>query len=129
MIGQCYEQQGRLNEAIEMYLCSSSAGGNLGRAYARAGRTKEALKVLSDLRRRYQEGHARAMDVASVYTGLGDLEQAFQWLEKACERREYLVLLKVAPGFDALRSDPRFDQLLRKVGLQSSATSSGASRK
>jgi serine/threonine-protein kinase len=129
MIGQCYEQQGRLNEAIEMYLRSSSPGGNLGRAYARAGRTKEALNILSDLRRRYVEGHARAMDVASVYVGLGDLEQAFQWLEKACERREYLVLLKVGPGFDPLRSDPRFDQLLRKVGLQLSTTSSGSSRK
>jgi hypothetical protein len=69
------------------------------------------------------------MDVASVYVGLGDLEQAFQWLEKACERREYLVLLKVGPGFDPLRSDPRFDQLLRKVGLQLRTTSSGSSRK
>jgi serine/threonine-protein kinase len=129
MIGQCYEQQGHLNEAIEMYLRSAPSGGSLGRTYALAGRTEEARKILSDLRRRYEEGHARAMDVASVYVGLGDLEQAFQWLENACERREYLVLLKVGPGFDPLRSDPRFDQLLRKVGLQASTTSSSANRK
>jgi hypothetical protein len=107
---------------------SSPSGGNLGRTYALAGRTEEARKILSNLRRRYEEGHARAMDVSSVYVGLGDREQAFQWLEKACERREYLVLLKVGPGLDPLRSDPRFDQLLRKVGLLPTAAASRANR-
>jgi TolB-like protein/tetratricopeptide (TPR) repeat protein len=128
MIGQCYEQQGRWNEAIEMYLRSSPSGGNLGRTYALAGRTEEARKILSDLRRRYEEGHARAMDVSAVYVGLGDREQAFEWLEKACERREYLVVLKVGPGLDPLRSDARFDQLLRRVGLLPTAATSRAYR-
>jgi hypothetical protein len=57
--------------------------------------------------------------VANVYIGLGDKDQAFVWLEKAFqERSNALVWLKVWPLWDPLRSDPRFDDLLRRVGLE-----------
>jgi serine/threonine-protein kinase len=56
--------------------------------------------------------------VARVHTGLGDKEQALDWLEKACEQRHgILAYLKVEPVFDPLRSEPRFIGLLRKMGL------------
>ncbi|NIM48621.1 MAG: hypothetical protein GTN62_02795, partial [Gemmatimonadales bacterium] len=56
--------------------------------------------------------------VALVYIGLGDKENAFEWLEKAyVERRSYLVFLKEGPRFDTLRDDPRFTDLLRRMNL------------
>jgi hypothetical protein len=55
--------------------------------------------------------------LANVYIGLGDKDQAFFWLEKAFQQRSYyLVYLKVFPGVDVLRSDPRLDDLLRRMG-------------
>ncbi len=57
-------------------------------------------------------------DVATVYTGLGEKEQALEWLGKACEERfGWLVFLNVEPIFDNLRPDRRFEELLRRVGL------------
>ncbi len=56
---------------------------------------------------------------AVVYVGLGDKEQAFAWLEKAYQDRSFwLIWLKVEPRFDSLRDDPRFQDLLRRIGLQ-----------
>ena len=59
-----------------------------------------------------------AISFAVVYVGLGDKEQAFAWLEKAYEERtNFLAYLKVQTTFDPLRSDPRFADLVRRVGL------------
>jgi hypothetical protein len=53
-----------------------------------------------------------------VYAGLGEKDEAFTWLEKAYKEHSWeLILLKVHPGFDPLRSDPRFQELVRQVGL------------
>jgi hypothetical protein len=73
------------------------------------------LKELLDLqRRRYVSPPA----LANVYIGLGDKDQVFFWLEKAYqERSNYMAWLKVFPLHDPLRSDPRFDDLLRRIGL------------
>jgi hypothetical protein len=60
--------------------------------------------------------------IALIYTGLGEKDQAFQWLEKAYqERSDLLVYLKVEPMFDRLRSDPRFTNLLHRMGLDNLA--------
>ena len=56
--------------------------------------------------------------IALVYVGLGEKDQAFAWLEKAYqERHPYLILIKVEPVFDVLRSDPRFQDLVQRIGL------------
>jgi len=64
------------------------------------------------------KGYVPALFVSAVYTGLGDRDRAMQWLQKAYdERTEYLIFLNVEPMADPLRSDPRFKDLLRRVGL------------
>ena len=90
----------------------------LGYAYAVAGKRDAALKVLDEL-----TASSPWKDVsyskASIYAGLGQKEQALDWLEKAHEERsDLLVYLKVDPGLDNLRSEPRFAKLLKDMGLQ-----------
>ncbi len=59
-----------------------------------------------------------ATTIARFYTGLGDKDQAFNWLEKAYDEHAYtLVLLKIDPWFDSLHNDPRYTDLLRRIGL------------
>jgi hypothetical protein len=59
-----------------------------------------------------------AVGIANVYVALGQTENAFEWLERAYEQREYiLTTLNVSPAFDPIRGDPRFEDLLRRVGL------------
>ena len=122
-LGLCYEAQGRLDEAIDAFLRSGRRpNGNLGHAYAVAGRIKEARTILADLEKHNPErggtGH-----IAQVYVGLGDLERAFEWLSRGAERMPSQVpTLKVAEIWDPLRSDPRFLKLLEKEGLTGPAT-------
>ncbi len=87
-------------------------GAQLGRAYAKAGRAGDARRVLSGLEARWKRGEAKAADVALVYAALGDKDQAFAWLERARAGHERGFLeLPFHPGFDALRSDPRYAAL------------------
>jgi TolB-like protein/DNA-binding winged helix-turn-helix (wHTH) protein len=87
-------------------------------AYAAAGNTVEARRRLADGLGRSQ-GHGsyiRPGWVAEVYVGLGEKDESFRWLERAyTDRDAWLALLKVWPPFDGLRSDPRFDDLLRRM--------------
>jgi serine/threonine-protein kinase len=90
----------------------------LGCAYGVAGRKSEALKTLAELQalagRKYIPPHS----FAYIYAGLGDKERAFEWLEKGyTERDDTLTKLKTDPLFDSLRSDPRYTDLMRRVGL------------
>ncbi len=89
----------------------------LARAYATGGRREDALRILEDVR-----GSAiDPLKVAYVYAALGEADAAFEWLEKAYERRSLaLTWIGVYPGFDPLRSDPRFDDLLRRIGFPES---------
>ena len=83
-----------------------------------AGRRAEALNLLSELEERSKRSYVPSYDVAIVYVGLGDNEGAFAWLEKAYEERcSRLIWLKAEPLFEPLRSDPRFGDLLRRIGL------------
>ncbi len=97
--------------------------GALAYAYARAGRREEALKLVGELKRLEERMEAERRNIPRfsfvwAYTGLGDKEQAFAWLEKAYqERRDRMVLLNVDPLLEPLRSDPRFLDLVRRVGL------------
>ena len=74
--------------------------------------------MIEELKAASQQSLARALFVALVYAGLEDKDQAFIWLEKAYEERfNRLAYLKVEPLWDPLRSDPRFADLLRRVGI------------
>jgi tetratricopeptide (TPR) repeat protein len=124
-IGQVYLQKGMYEEAIaECQKALASIGSStrvlatLGHIYAVSGKRAEALDMLDQLMKRSKQSYVSPYFIALIYTGLGDKDQTFAWLEKAYEERfPYLVLLKVEPVFDSLRSDPRFQDLLRRVGL------------
>jgi TolB-like protein/DNA-binding winged helix-turn-helix (wHTH) protein/Flp pilus assembly protein TadD len=92
--------------------------GVLVRAYAHAGRRTDALRLLGELKRRQQSGYVPAGAFVNAYLGLGDNEQAFAWLERGYEEQSnILIYLKVFPFFDPLRGDPRFQDLVHRVGL------------
>ena len=92
--------------------------GVLVRAYAHAGRRREALRLVDELKRRQQTSYVAAAPFVNAYLGLGDNEQAMRWLERAYhEQSNILQLIKVYPYFDPLRGDPRFTDLVHRVGL------------
>ena len=122
-LAQAYIQKEMHGEAImELEKAIRLSGGspictaNLARAYAASYRTNEALKLLSDLKKGSNPTYSRATEIAMVYAALGDKDQAMNWLEKAYEWRFNPSIL-LRPGFDPLRSDPRFQDLLRRIGL------------
>lgn len=98
---------------------SPAATGILIRAYAHAGRRRDAIRLLAELKRRKAAGYIPAGAFVNAYLGLDDKEQAFYWLEQAYqEQSNILQFLKTHPYFDPIRSDPRFADLVRRVGLQ-----------
>jgi len=104
-----------LQKAIELSGGSTTCTSNLAFAYAASGRRKEAVKILSDLKNRSKQN---ASEVALMYVGLDEKDQAMTWLEKAYEQRFNPSIL-LRPAFDPLRSDPRFQNLVRRIGLHS----------
>jgi TolB-like protein/Flp pilus assembly protein TadD len=112
------EAVAELQEAVKLSGGSPTCIANLARAYVASGKRSEAVKLLSDLKKRSNPGYSNAAEIAMIYASLGDTDQAMNWLEKGYEERfNPGVLLR--PGFDPLRSDPRFKELLRRIGLPS----------
>jgi TolB-like protein/Flp pilus assembly protein TadD len=122
-LGQAFVQKQMFNEGIaELQKAIGFSGGNkafrsnLAYAYARSGRRNEAEEILEDLKNRSNNGFSNASEIALVYVGLDETDQAMTWLQKAYEERfNPSVLLR--PCFDPLRSDPRFQDLCRRIGL------------
>jgi len=122
-LGQAYLAKGRHDEAVaEMEKAVRLSSGsptciaNLARAYVASGRRNEAIKLLNDLKQSSNRNYSHASEIAVVYAALDDKDQAMSWLEKGYEERfNPGVLLR--PGFDPLRSDVRFKDLLRRVGF------------
>ncbi len=86
--------------------------------YAVSGQRRPATRVLAELLELAKRQYVHRYHIAIIYAGLGDKNQALAWLEKAYEERDqWLIWLKVEPMVDSLRSDPRFQDLLRRVGL------------
>ncbi len=107
-----------LEKALALSERNPAVIGVLVRAYAHAGRRTEALRLLDELKRRQQAGYVPSAAFVNAYLGLGDNEQTFFWLERAFkERSPILQYIKVHPFFDPLRGDPRFADLVRRVGL------------
>jgi Tol biopolymer transport system component len=106
----------------------------LARTYALSGRKSEALTLLDELNELSTQHYVSSYRIAAVYAALGDKDRAFKWLDHAYEARDgWLIWLAVDPVVDSLRSDERFTELLRRIGLpttsgqRESATSSIAS--
>ncbi|HEV2914139.1 MAG TPA: protein kinase [Pyrinomonadaceae bacterium] len=123
-LGQVYERQGNYEEAITQYRRAMQLSSNLwimpglGHALAMSGRRDEAHRILNELIAASGERYVSPYFIAEVYRGLGDLDKTFEWLEKAYEdRSDWLVWLGIEPALDGLRSDPRFIDLVRRVGL------------
>lgn len=124
-LGESYVQKRNYQEALTQFqeairLSSGSPVmiAALGHAYAFFGKQAEAERVLDELNHSSKQRYVSPADIAMVYAALNRKEQAFQWLEKAFEESSSaLVYLKVDPAFDNLRSDARFNQLLRRVSL------------
>jgi len=92
----------------------------LGYTHASAGKRTEALRVLDRLNELAQRKYIPPFSRALIYTGLGDKDQAIAWLEKVYEERSpylFYLALNVHPVWDPLRSDPRFQDLVRRMGL------------
>jgi Flp pilus assembly protein TadD len=124
-----YEQKGTLTEAVSTLEQARKLAGEktdlpmvhalLAHAYALAGRKADAQSELNVLTTIGQKRYVPPSYVAIVYLALGDKNKAFEYLNKSYEdRSEQLLYLGVEPVVDPLRSDPRFDALLKQVGLK-----------
>ena len=124
ILGAVYEQKGMYDEAIANFRDAVGQSGGipvyiaqLAHAQATSGNKAEALRLLEELKRPKHK-YVPAEEIAAVYAALGQKETAFQWLEQAYQiRSASLINLKVDPRFDSLRSDQRFSDLVRRIGL------------
>ncbi len=123
-LGMTYAMTGAYGQAIAEFQRaidlndSSGPKAYLAYAYAVSGRSREAKKILDDLRARSPQQYSSPFDIAAVYTGLGDRDRAFSWLEKAYQEKVRLMpSLKVDPIFDPLHSDARFAALIGRMKL------------
>jgi hypothetical protein len=91
---------------------------NLANAYSVSGRKEEAMKIVKDLESRQSQGSSTDASIALIYVGLGDNDRAMVWLNKALQARFNPSIL-MRPVFDPLRTDPRFQDLLHRIGLPS----------
>jgi len=121
-LGKAYAQKKMYNEAITEFQRLVSAPGDnleaeaaLANAYAQSGRRADAQKILAGLLNESQQRYVSPLYIATVYTGLGDRDKAIEWLNKAYDSRHPgLVLIRIEPMFDTLRSDARFQELLHR---------------
>src|SRR2546423_739630 len=119
-----YGEKGEFDQAFAEYQKALALDDNddtrshLASIYVKAGKRNEAQKILDEMIQRSKREEVSPFYVAAVYVALGDKEHGLEWLEKAyAERAELLVFLKVAPNFDAVRSDRRFIQMMQCVRL------------
>ncbi len=126
-LGWAYLRSGKPEEAIREFQKALELSGtddtdlllDLGFAYATAGNREEARRILAKLKKLHERGLVPSGSIAILYGALGALNEAFAWLEKAYQERDpQLTYLKV-PGrrFEPLRRDPRFQQLVHRIGL------------
>ena len=125
-LGWAYLHNGKREEAIQEFQRALQLSGtedtdlmlDLGFAYAIAGKRREAGRILDKLKSLRERGVVPSGSIAILYGALGDSNEAFAWLEKAYEERDpQLTYLKAGRRFEPLRQDPRFRELVRRVGL------------
>jgi len=133
-LGRAYAQKGMRREAIAALERAADLSGRevlhlsaLGYAYARVGDGKSTHGLLNELHTLAKQRYVSPYDVATVYAGLGDKDRSLEWLGKAHKAHSSrLVLLNTDPVLDGLRSDPRFKELLKLMGLIPADSSRGA---
>ncbi len=124
-LGRVYEKKGMLNKAVAEYEKARQIESSIpeilavvGRAYALSGRNDDAMRVLTELRAIRKGRYVPAYPEAVVLASLGQKDQAFEKLEDAYEERSYyMTWLKIDPDLESLRSDYRYKDLMRRVGL------------
>ena len=123
-LGEILLEQGKAEEAIRAYKNIKELSQDpladmaLGHAYAVAGQRAEAEKIVADLEERVRRKEVSSFLPAVVYAGLNDKDKAFYWLERAYqERSNWLTLIKVGRRLKSLRGDPRFEDLIKRVGF------------
>lgn len=122
-LGQAYLQKkmnaeavAELQKALDLSPGSPTIMANLARAYVATGKRAEAEKLLDELKKRSTPVATYCTEIAMIYAALGDKDQAMSWLQTGFDRRfNPGVLLR--PGLDPLRSDPRFQEMLRRIGF------------
>ncbi len=125
-LGCAYEIQGmyqqalaQLEEAFRLFNDGPPMLASLGHVYAACGERERAYKVVEQLHEVSRHRYVSPFDMALPYVGLGDKDEAFGWLERACVDKPWqLAFLKVEPRLDPLHSDARFKNLLRRLGLE-----------
>jgi lipopolysaccharide biosynthesis regulator YciM len=96
---------------------SSIIVGQLAYGFARTGNRSEALKLVSEMSEKRSKCYASAQHIAGVHLALGDKGAAYEWLERACQERDHwLAYARHLPHLECIRSEPRFQELLRRVG-------------
>src|SRR5437867_2628924 len=136
-LGLAFEQKQLLDAATEEFKKAISLSGGsplmkaaLGRAYAESQKTHDASEMLNELNDLAKRQYASACEIATIYVAFGNNEQAFHMLEKAyAEHSFHLVNLNVSPQFKSVRSDPRFQDLVQRLGLSKSASNPVAAEK
>jgi Flp pilus assembly protein TadD len=126
-LGWVYEAMGKYEEAIKSYVRrieleggSKDLSGGIASCYALMGKREEARKMLNNIIEHSKKSYESPVFIAGVFAALGEKEQVFVWLEKAFRERnpDLVSYLKNYHGFDPVRSDVRFTELLRKIGLE-----------
>jgi TolB-like protein/DNA-binding winged helix-turn-helix (wHTH) protein/tetratricopeptide (TPR) repeat protein len=124
-LGAAFEEQGIWSQAVSEYQKAVALSQNnpmalasLGSVYGHLGDREGARKVIARLREASKHHYVSAFDMATVFAGVGDSDSAFHWLEKAyADRESQMAFLNISRRTDPLRSDPRFADLLRRMGL------------
>jgi serine/threonine-protein kinase len=118
MEGDLPEAERVLREAITLRGAGPYAIATLGYVLGRKGDREGALALVNDLEKRAASGYVSSVAFATLYLGLGDIEQALDWTERAREeRRGWVAYLRINPIFDSLRASPRLQALMEKMKL------------
>ncbi len=127
-LGMALEQEGKWPEAISQFQMAREVSNDnpwalayLGHAFGASGQEEKATAIIRELEQLSTQRYVSGYDIALVYAGMGNKQEALAWLERAYkERSDWIVWLKVDQRFDALRGDPQFQKLIQRVGFPSS---------
>ena len=124
-LGNVYVHKRMYDEAITQYKKAIPLSGTspdepstLAYAYAKSGKRKQALETIEELKKRSERSYVSSTLIAATYAALGDKDEAFRFLQKAIEQRDgVLPFVNIDPIFEELRSDTRYAEILKRVGL------------
>jgi tetratricopeptide (TPR) repeat protein len=125
-LGQIYLYQGMYEEAIKEFALeletphssTPETDSYPAIAYARLGETGKAREILSGLKQKFEKSYTSPFMIAIIHVALGEIDEAFRWLYKNFEVHDHLITyVEVEPTLDPVRGDPRYVDLLGKLGL------------